>query len=289
MTFQASLEELGGRCPPWGLNRLSQVFHWDFTLQFPVWSNRSALNSVILSGYLIDKQDLWTFLIPLEGGKLLFYFHRLNSNILCWISQMFYSHFPLEHWIIQTISVCSPSILQETPLQFRVTTQLHMVRKISFLNCFALKPLLQACCYTTLSSSIHISRSCLSYFCAYTHKSIFSQECTNWDNTPLEPGQAHTILLPTPAPTKSRLSSQLSLDSNCQQQPRVSSSLHPLMSSDKLQREPHLPVTFYLLHFTSQAHAAQHKNSTVTQAVCRKYPAQAAKAQHSVCGTTHSK
>lgn len=104
---------------------------------------------------------------------------------------------------------------------------------------------------------------------------------------------SHTILLPTPAPTKTRLSSQLSVDSNCQQQPHVSSSLHPLTSSDKLQREPHLPVTFCLLHFTSQAHTAQHKNSTVTQAVCRKYPTRAAKAPCSlfvpVAQQTHSK
>lgn len=103
----------------------------------------------------------------------------------------------------------------------------------------------------------------LSYFCLYTqvhlpklHKMI---ETTS---------QLRKISHTSPHPYFSTLkkqysSSQFSADFNCQQQPHVSSSLHPLMSSDKLRRETHLLVTFYLLHFTSHTHTVQYKNSTV--------------------------
>lgn len=144
------------------------------------------------------------------------------------------------------------------PLEFRVITQLHLVRDIS-LNCFALKPLLWTSYYTALSSYTQ-SKFLFHAFPIFvsTRVHLLPKLHKLTETTPLWGQPSHTILLPTLAPTKSRLSSQLSADSNCQQQPHVSSSLHPLTSSDKLQRELHLPVTFYLLHFTSQAHTAQH-------------------------------
>lgn len=105
--------------------------------------------------------------------------------------------------------------------------------------------------------------SCL-FLCLHTQVHLLTKLHRMIETTSQLRKISHTSLPPYFSTLrKQNSSSQLSLDFNCQQQPHVSSSLHPLTSSDKLRRETHLLVTFYLLHFTSHTHTVQHKNSTV--------------------------
>lgn len=155
--------------------------------------------------------------------------------------------------------------------------------EISFLNCFALKPLLSTCCYTLSPITSHPNFSFMPFLflCVHTqvdfpqkvHKLTETTPPWSWVTNNTQPHHPP----PSPAPTRAGSAPSYQLV------PSASSSLMFLLGcthSDKLQREPHPPVTLHLLLFTSQAHTAPHKNSTVTQAVCRKYPAQAAKALH---------
>lgn len=144
-----------------------------------------------------------------------------------------------------------------------------MVREISFfLNSFALKTLTFSSYHTTLpiyiqSNVLFHAFSCL-FLCLHTQVHLLPK----LHKTIATTSQLKKISRTSPPPYFSTLRKQystwrLSVDFNCQQQPHVSSSLHPLTSLDKLRWETHLLVTFYLLHFTSHAHTARHKNSTV--------------------------
>lgn len=140
--------------------------------------------------------------------------------------------------------------------------------KSSFLNCFALKTLMLISYYATLrtyvqSKFLFHTFSCL-LLCLHTQVHLLSEVHKMTETTSQLRKISHTSPHPYfSALRKQNSSSQLLVDFNCQQQPHVSSSLHPLMSSDKLRRETHPLVTFYLLHFTSHAHTVQYKNSSV--------------------------
>lgn len=87
-----------------------------FTLHFPVWSSRNVINSVICPDIWLAIRICGYSWSPWKGEKLLFYFYSLNNNILGWVtSQMFYSHFPLEDWIIQTLNTLSLNSTGDIP------------------------------------------------------------------------------------------------------------------------------------------------------------------------------
>lgn len=162
--------------------------------------------------------------------------------------------------------------------------------EISFLKCFALKPPLSTCCYTLSPITSHPNFSFMPFLFLCVHTQVdFSPKSAQTETTPPWSHNPATPPSSQPSTHKSRLSSQLSAGSKCQQQPHVSPWLHPLRQTPKGASSP--------CHTLSPALHKSGSHSTTQKLHCdtsclQEIPSsgcQSTASSISACGTTNTR